>query len=223
MKFVYLWFLVLLLSCGKSKTVLLPEIKHSEITKIDDISPAYLFYNEKMPDSIELNRKNLIGTTNWLFNVDRRLTLKQAIPKIIFLQEKKRNMKMHRNENAKNYYTCHDLSINNLGFIEFTNVHYLKNHKSIDTLDLNNLYLIVEDINNITLITSEDTGIMSLTKTNIKEVLKDILKGEDFQHYLYLSFNSKISFQDYITLKYILSNLGIENLILMKDEEIFNW
>ena len=73
---------------------------------------------------IELNRKNLIITTNWLVNVDKRLTLDQAIPSIIFLQDKKRNAKMHRNDNAGNYYTCHDIAINNLGFLDFTNVYY---------------------------------------------------------------------------------------------------
>jgi hypothetical protein len=31
---------------------------------------------------------------------------------------------MHKNENAKNYFTCNDTSISNLGFVEFTDVYY---------------------------------------------------------------------------------------------------
>ena len=97
------------------------------------MSPAYIFYDETEPDSTLLNRKNLISTTNWLVNVDKRLTLKQAIPKIILMQEKKRNAKMHKNENAKNYFTCNDTSIGSLGFIEFTDVVF-KEEIKIDTV-----------------------------------------------------------------------------------------
>ena len=31
---------------------------------------------------------------------------------------------MHKNENARNFYTCNDTSIKNLGFIDFTEVYY---------------------------------------------------------------------------------------------------
>ena len=61
--------LLLLFSCGNEKVLQLPELDHSDITEILDVSPAYLFYDETKPDSIELNRKNLIGSTNWLVNV----------------------------------------------------------------------------------------------------------------------------------------------------------
>ena len=120
---LFLW------SCGNEKVIQLPEVQHAKISEILDVSPAYIFYNETQPDSVELNRKNLIISTNWLFNVDKRLTLEQAIPKIKFLQDKKRNAKMHKNEAAKNYYTCNDTSIKNLGFIEFTNVNYIEKIK----------------------------------------------------------------------------------------------
>ena len=62
-----------LFSCGNEKALLLPEISHSEISEIQDVSHAYLFYDETQKDSVELNRKNLISTTNWLINVDKRL------------------------------------------------------------------------------------------------------------------------------------------------------
>ena len=71
-----------LFSCGNERVLQLPEIKNASITEISDVSHAYLFYDETKEDSVELNRKNLIITTNWLVNVDKRLTLGQAIPKI---------------------------------------------------------------------------------------------------------------------------------------------
>ncbi|MGB5420208.1 MAG: hypothetical protein WBN21_15385, partial [Algibacter sp.] len=89
--YLLLIILTVLFSCGSDKVIQLPEISHSEITEILDVSPAYLFYDETQVDSIELNRKNLISTTNWLINVDKRLTLKQVIPHIKYLQDKKAN------------------------------------------------------------------------------------------------------------------------------------
>ncbi len=72
MKQFYIIILTLLFfSCGKDKSVLLPEIENANITEILDVSPAYLFYDETQPDSLELNRKNLIGTTNWLASRSR--------------------------------------------------------------------------------------------------------------------------------------------------------
>ena len=74
-------------SCSK-KNVLLPETENSNITEIKDVSAAYLFYDETKKDSLEFNRKNLISTTNWLVNIDKRLTLKQILPHLIYLQNK---------------------------------------------------------------------------------------------------------------------------------------
>ena len=81
MKYIF-WVLVsvMLFSCGNEKVVRLPEIDHSEITEITDVSAAYIFYDETKPDSTELNRRNLISTTNWLINVDRRLTFRTSDP-----------------------------------------------------------------------------------------------------------------------------------------------
>ena len=135
MKNYYLILLsIFILSCNNERVLLLPEVEQAEVTEVLDVSPAYIFYDETQPDSVLLNRKNLISTTNWLVNVDKRLTLKQAIPHIKFLQDKKRDAKMHKNENAKNYFTCNDTSIGDLGFIEFTDVSFHNNSKKEDVI-----------------------------------------------------------------------------------------
>lgn len=132
----YLSFIIILVlfSCDTKKVIQLPEIENAEITEVLDVSPAYIFYDETQPDSTLFNRKNLISTTNWLVNVDKRLTLKQAIPHIQYLQNKRRKASMHKNENAKNYFTCNDTSIKNLGFLEFTGVEYHFNVQREDVL-----------------------------------------------------------------------------------------
>ena len=228
MKQLYVLLIALILSsCGKGKSVLLPEIENAAITEIHDVSHAYLFYDETQPDSVELNRKNLISTTNWLINVDKRLTLEQAIPKIKFLQDKKRNAKMHKNEDAKNYYTCHDTTINNLGFLEFTDVKYIididsYNDKTIAeseikhiTISFLNEYMSISEIYNSEEIRNE-TFQMAIFKDELKRINKD--KRETI---ITLMFSAKLNFQNYISIKSEVSKIESTHLSISSNEFIY--
>lgn len=114
----------ILFACGNEKVVQLPEVENTTIHEVIDISPIYIFYDETQADSTLFNRNNMISTTNWLVNVDKRLTLKQVLPHLNYLQNKRKKAGMHKNEAAKNYFTCNDKSINNLGFLEFTDTDF---------------------------------------------------------------------------------------------------
>ncbi|MFD0991365.1 hypothetical protein ACFQ1R_14765 [Mariniflexile jejuense] len=220
MKFISLLLVSLFIfSCGTDKVIQLPEISHSDISEINDVSAAYLFYDETQPDSLELNRKNLISTTNWLVNVDKRLTLKQAIPKIKFLQDKKRNAEMHKNENAKNYFTCNDLSRKNLGFIEFTNIFYHQNKNPLLRTEGKLLKINFFSINDISITTPYET-ISKLNKANFITVLKKATNKTEKT--LICCFKEHLTFQDYITLKSLLLNSNLKNVLIAKDEFIFN-
>lgn len=229
MKQFYIIILALILvSCGKDKSVLLPEIEHAKITEVLDVSPAYIFYNEVQLDSVELNRKNIIGTTNWLINVDKRLTLEQVIPKIKFLQNKKRNAETHKNENAKNYYTCNDTSIQNLGFIEFTDVIYqdisLRDYfKFKERTEKMSVALNVISMGNYSLEYSYNEQSNTEIYSNIEDVInkiKDLFQTEqDFN--LYLLFHSKLSFQEYITIKSKTQDLKAKDIPIDNNEFIY--
>ena len=219
-----------LFSCKKDKVVLLPEISHSEITEILDVSPAYLFYDETKTDSVELNRKNLIVTTNWLVNVDKRLTLKQVIPHIKFLQEKKANSS-HKNESAKNYFTCNDTNRKNLGFIEFTNVVY--NKKPITRNPINaeksnvEIWIDYQTNDSISVYSDAIKCIVILAKSNSKKISNDLAKTFSNESKskikININFNSNLTFQDYITFKSTLSNLDFSNIEISKNEFISNY
>jgi len=169
------------------------------ITEVLDVSPAYIFYDETEPDSTFFNGKNLIGTTNWLVNVDKRLTLRQAIPHIQYLQDKRRKASMHKNKNAKNYFTCNDTSIGNLGFLEFTYVNY--NYKNKDAVDdENTIFMSVKNLSNITFSLALDLN-TELSKENIANVLTIVRKRYNNDTTLTLSISEDITFKDYITLK----------------------
>ncbi|WP_052158127.1 hypothetical protein [Lacinutrix jangbogonensis] len=227
---LYTIVLFVVFSCGNEKSVLLPEIQNAEITEIRDVSPAYLFYDETKPDSLELNRSNLIITTNWLVNVDKRLTLKQAIPSIIKLQDKKRNSG-HKNKSARNYYTCNDTSIKNLGFIDFTDVVYRtyldKDEGIIPTNDALHVSLIIKNLDEIFISsyfnhnTIKVNDVVSILKEELNSLdLDDPDHGADFIS-LNLSFNRNLSFQDYINIKSKLVNFEMENVIVRNIEYIY--
>ncbi|MFI1770962.1 hypothetical protein [Thalassobellus citreus] len=216
-------------SCGKGKTVQLPEINHSEISEINDVSAAYLFYDETQKDSVELNRKNLISTTNWLVNVDKRLTLKQAIPHIKFIQEKKNNSN-HKNENSKNYFTCNDTSKKNLGFIEFTDVVFneessSKNTSKISQLNFDKkLNLEIHSSNVITLIPiTNNSELIQSNILNLNENIFNAVKNIEEEVEIILELNKSLLFQEYISIKSTLSELNIKNVTISNNEFISNY
>lgn len=219
--------LSLLFSCGKKKIVQLPQISQSEITEIHDVSAGYIFYDETKKDSIELNRKNLISTTHWLINIDKRLTLKQAIPQIKYLQEKKENSD-HKKQGAKNYFTCNDTTRETLGFIEFTNIIYHdKSTKTyankISKLDLpKGLSIEIESINNIIIKPIKIKKNIKISNSiNLKNDIIDLLKTTPQTTRIILGFNKHMAFQDYISIKSILKPLTSKNITISNNEYIY--
>jgi len=221
MKYFQILVLLFLVSCGNKKMVQLPEIDHSEFTEILDVSPAYIFYDETKKDSIELNRKSLIVTTNWLVNVDKRLTLNQAIPKIVYLQNKKRNAEVHKNEDAKNFYTCHNTSINNLGFIEFTDIYYLEKQPNDFNLKPSDYSIIIQTTANMEIRSAEET-ILKSSETTLLQDLNKVISENTESITFHLFFSEKLSFQDYISFKSLLNKLTDKKNLIANKEFIFN-
>ena len=229
MKYFLLLLISLCFSCGKEKSILLPEISHSNIHEVNDVSPAYIFYNEGEKEAVELNRKNLIISTNWLVNVDKRLTLKQVIPSIEILQHKKRNSEMHKNDAAKNYYSCNDTSIKNLGFIDFTDIVY---HNGIagNIIESKGIYetLPSESSNHVLSIVfkSKDSISINSRSTTKSEFVNRLKYMDSIQNQImgiiYLKFNENLTFQDYITFKSMLSQLKLQHATISNDEYIFD-
>ena len=232
----YLLSLIILcfFSCNNERVLQLSEIKNADVTEVLDVSPAYLFYDEAQADSTLLNRKNLIGTTNWLVNIDKRLTLRQAIPHIKFLQEKKRNAELHKNKNAKNYFTCNDTSISNLGFLEFTDVYYdfsependainllkissedLKKERA-DSNDFSTLFLKINEDNKVTF-KNEIINFIELLELNSS--ISEDLKITPFTINLY--FEKNLRFQDYISIKSELSKFYSDHVKIDANEFIY--
>lgn len=238
-KLLYLLLVTAFLNCNNERVLELPKIESAEITEVLDVSHAYIFYDETQPDSTLFNRKNLIGTTNWLVNVDKRLTLKQAIPHIQYLQDKRKKASMHKNEAAKNYFTCNETSIKNLGFVEFTDLNFLVDetplsvYGQVSQLYNDRIYLYPK-------IKNEES-------THGQKLIVEISQGSEidleFKRFFLFEFtqklesfytksskeylevglllDKKLTFQDYISIKSELAKLENDKIIIHTNEFIY--
>jgi len=209
-------------SCSK-KSIKLPETENSDITEIIDVSAVYLFYDETKKDSLEFNRRNLISTTNWLVNIDKRLTLKQILPHLVYLQNKRTKDGMHKNEAAKNYFTCSNPSIENLAFIEFTDVVYHDDSFQVFLEKMND----DDEKQNITFFRFNNEKFITIGNRKIRiedlEVyIQTLSLNEIIPLEVYLIFSENLSFQNYITIKSLLLKLNLDKVIIESHEFIYN-
>ena len=74
MRYLFFGFLFLLVACQEQK-VNLAEVDQTLIADVVDYSAIYFFYEESGDDGLHLsvNDHNRIGTTNWIFHVDKKL------------------------------------------------------------------------------------------------------------------------------------------------------
>jgi hypothetical protein len=212
------------MGCGKSnKTVLLPHVENAQVNDVKDVSPVFIFFNPKKKDSVELNRKNLISTTNWLFNIDKRHQLKKLMPSIIQLQDKRKDAKLHKNEKARNYFSCNDLEKQTLGFIDFTEIEFVFNDRNSYITELTN------DNNNTENVVMEfkpegeiNIYLPSSHKLRYTHQLSDILDTEVFKNdtpdTIYLAFDGLLNFQEFITYQRQIEKLA-ENYISIAPKE----
>ncbi|CDF80426.1 conserved hypothetical protein [Formosa agariphila KMM 3901] len=214
MKQIFLLILlVCCLSCSFDKELKLPEIQHSKIVDILDVSPAYVFYNTNEKDSVELNKQNLISTTNWLVNVDKRLSLRQAIPVLIELQNKKRDAS-HKKEGVKNYFTAFNPEHKSLCFIEFTNVNYhLKTNAEDYIKDLEEQ----PEVLNI-----DKNGVQFKSKNyTIDAFVKHLKSTSDERHKFVLNLDNQLTVQDYMHIKDLLLTISDGSVLINTNEFIF--
>lgn len=210
MKYFCLIFIFLLFSCEEKKDVLLPKSNVSIVKDVQDHSPIYIFFKTEGKDTLaEINRKNSIISTNWIFNIDKRLPLKVVIPEVMKLQEKKRGDNAHKNEKAENYYSYADSVGKNLAFLPFTKVYY-KTKKSTET-------------GKVVLRFKKQNNTVSIDNTDIQksEILNFIHKmNYTIQPQIVLLFDKNMSYGEYIQNKILIQKF-IYDSIEVPEEFIF--
>jgi biopolymer transport protein ExbD len=116
---------IVLISCEGKKEIELPKADKTIIADVQEHSPIYIFFKVNGKDTIaDVNRKNSISSTNWIFNIDKRLPLRLVVPELIKLQAKK-DGSMHKNEASENYFSYANDVKKTMAFLPFTKVKYV--------------------------------------------------------------------------------------------------
>ncbi|PXY46985.1 hypothetical protein [Flavobacterium hydrophilum] len=208
MKYIVLLLVCFMFSCETKKDVQLSKANISIVKDVQDHSPIYIFFKTEGKDTIaEVNRKNSIISTNWIFNIDKRLPLKLVIPEVIKLQEKKRGDSAHKNEKAQNYYSYADSIGKNLAFLPFTKVYYKMNKPKFGIL------IYFTKMNSILV-----NGIF-VEKSNLQNYLTNL--DSDKPNKFIFSFNPNMSFENYIQNKILIASLKFPDYSLKNEEFIF--
>lgn len=210
MKYFSILIICLLFSCGKKEDVLLPKSNISIVKDVQDHSPIYIFFKVEGKDTIaDLNRKSAIISTNWILNIDKRLPLKLVIPQVMKMQEKKRNEKMHQNEESENYYSYADSIGKNLAFLPFTKVFYKMGKPTAGSFV-------------VYFSKGKKRVFMGNQEIKISEILKHFysIKFEKVPDLVFL-FDKNMSYEEYIQYKILLQKDVTYNLDTLPVEFIF--
>lgn len=214
----------LMIGCAK-KELKIPTLAEKGIQELHNHSQVWLFFEVKDNDTLTiLNRKNTISTTHWIYNIDKRLPLKAIIPSIVNLQDKHANS-MHSEKGMFDYFSYSDTITKKLSFLKFDGVTF----QTIDGMPKNSEENAAkyQNYHNIQLVFNQNSVLMDSVGTdqsNFKNELMALLKlpSEGKKQMLHLSFNGNLLYQDYLFYRTIMHNLSNENIIINKNEFIFN-
>lgn len=192
-KIVLLLISMLLFSCGEDKEVLLPVAQETIVAEVKDHSPIYFFFKLEEKDTlVDVNRNNSISSTNWLFNIDKRLPLRKVILEVKKLQSKKEGSS-HKKATSENYFTYTDTVKKNLAFMPFTKIVY-----KLEKPDFNVKYFHL-DRNDLV-----HYNELVFSKNQLQEFINKMPSSR-----IYFSFDKGMSFGKYIEYKLFIKNLVI--------------
>ena len=183
---------IALISCKNKKEIQLPKAAFSVLTAVEDHSPIYLFFEKKGLDTlVEVNRKNAISSTHWIFSVDKRLPLRLVVSQLQWLQAKKSGS-AHKSETAQNYFAYANDSLQTLAFTPFTNVVYSSSKTALQP----NFVKIEVTKNGNLLFDSKPCSIQEIKALVLHSAQK-----------IQLSFDASMNFETYLRTKLMLEKV----------------
>ncbi|MCF6168975.1 hypothetical protein [Lutibacter sp.] len=224
-KTIFILLAFVLLSCAK-KEVQLPTLAEKGLQEIFNHSEVWMFFQVKNNDTIaDINKKNIISTTHWIFNLDKRLPLKTIIPSISKLQYKHANS-IHSKEGMHEYFSYADTLSKKLSFLKFDGVIF-KTDSLLSKYFIKENHKKYTNFNNINLTFNPNNSWINDAKMGQGELKTTLLEFIDFSSggkktMLHLNFNENLVYQDYLFYKTMIHNFNNENIVTNNIEFIFN-
>lgn len=118
--------IILFFAGCQKKEVQLPLIDIPGISEIQNHSSIWVFMESKNGASIaDLNKANKILNTHWIYNIDRRLPMKEVVPVLIAMQENKNKDSMHKKEGMKSYFSYADTKSSSISLLLFPQTNFI--------------------------------------------------------------------------------------------------
>jgi len=188
---IYSLLIITFLSCKKQE-LKLPILHTSALDKVYNNSAVWIFFNIKDNDTLaQLNRNNSIESTNWLFNIDRRLSLKQVYKPLKKLLNKRQKKSPHHVEGLKNYFSFADTIDRKVKFLPFNLKQIIYSIPNIKSPSIINIMFYKRNfvLNNKTFSYSKLDSVTTQLTNN--------LNTKQVRFY----FNDALCFEKYITIK----------------------
>ena len=117
--------LILLCQCS-DREVLLPVIAEGGIPEIQNHSSIWIFFDDSGQDSkAVLNKNNKLINTNWIFNIDRRLVMKDVILLLQDMQADRNKDSMHKKEGMINFFSYADSKNERISLVNFPKINFV--------------------------------------------------------------------------------------------------
>jgi len=223
--FLYILIVLTLLSCNK-KELKIPVLAIKGIQELQDHSQIWMFFDVKNNDTIaNINRKNTISSTHWIYNIDKKLPLKAIIPSISEFQYKHANG-IHSKEGRFDYFSYADTIADKLSFIKFDGVVFKQDSILSKTYIKENSeeYL---NYNNINLVFNSNNTWINDAKMEDGELITTLLEFIEFSSegnktMLHLNFNQNLLYQDYLYYLTLIKSISNPGILINNLEFVFD-
>jgi len=211
-KYSYFLLFTFLFTIGcVDKKVELPQIALEGIPQIHNHSSIWVFYEVKNQDTIAvLNKNNKILNTHWIFNIDKRLTMKAVVPVLEKMQKIKNKDSMHKKEGMLNYFSYSDVKSKQISVLSFNPTIFVfteeEQEKRIENIFASKIIRV--DIQNKVLYLNgkkvSDQALLSqkITAMRVKDSLSTLK--------VMLKYSANTSYQDYLKTKVFLNSTQIQ-------------
>ncbi|MGI9532600.1 hypothetical protein [Lutimonas sp.] len=183
--------LLLFTACQK-KEVQLPLIDLPGISEIQNHSSIWVFMkNDKGKKMADLNKNNKIINTHWIYNMDRRLPMKEVVPILINMQKNKYKDSMHKKGGMKSYFSYADTESESISLLLFPRTKFVSDSlQLIKEVERRSCSVVLELLEDEFLIKGRSYPLVEMPEIIAKEVpceqgeqLKVLLKYQDDTQY----------------------------------------
>ncbi len=223
--FIFIIILATSMSCAK-KEINIPVLAAKGVQEVHNHSIVWIFFSKENNKPIaQINRKNTISSTHWIYNIDKKLPLHTFIEDLKILKEKHANS-IHSIEGMHDYFSYSDSTSNKLSFFEFDDVKF-KTDSLLSKYYIKKNSELYKDFNNIN-ITFNPNNIWindgKFEKENFKILLQEFIEfsSEGKQTMLHLNFNNNLLYHDFLHYKTLINRICNETISTNTIEFVFN-